>query len=215
MIHDVQLDYYGKRIATCSSDRTIKIFNNSNQLLQTLLAHQGPVWQVKWAHPKFGSILASCSYDAQVFIWKEQAGKYSVIKEHLIHSSSVNSIDWAPHEIGLVLVSASSDGNLSILTFKDDGSWDVNTLNAHSIGANSVSWAPYNLVSMQESVKRFASGGCDNLIKLWTFQESWKLETTLSGHVDWVRDVAFSSSGVLASCGQDKQVFVWKLNSIF
>jgi len=27
MIHDAQLDYYGKRLATCSSDRTVRIFN--------------------------------------------------------------------------------------------------------------------------------------------------------------------------------------------
>ena len=26
MIHDAQLDYYGKRLATASSDRTIRIF---------------------------------------------------------------------------------------------------------------------------------------------------------------------------------------------
>lgn len=25
--HDAQLDYYGKRLATCSSDKTIRIFN--------------------------------------------------------------------------------------------------------------------------------------------------------------------------------------------
>lgn len=25
-VHDVQMDYYGKRLATCSSDRTIRIF---------------------------------------------------------------------------------------------------------------------------------------------------------------------------------------------
>jgi protein transport protein SEC13 len=65
-------------------------------------------------------------------------------------------------------------------------------------------------------VKRFASGGCDNLIKLWTFDQdngSWKLETTLTGHADWVRDVAFSPSGILASCGQDKHVLVWKRDS--
>lgn len=26
MVHDAEFDYYGKRLATCSSDRTIKIF---------------------------------------------------------------------------------------------------------------------------------------------------------------------------------------------
>lgn len=30
MIHDAQPDYYGKRLATCSSDRTIKIFEISD-----------------------------------------------------------------------------------------------------------------------------------------------------------------------------------------
>ena len=25
--HDVQLDYYGKRLATCSSDRTVKVYD--------------------------------------------------------------------------------------------------------------------------------------------------------------------------------------------
>ena len=29
-------------------------------------SHEGPVWQLSWAHPKFGNILASCSYDRKV-----------------------------------------------------------------------------------------------------------------------------------------------------
>jgi hypothetical protein len=31
----------------------------------------GPVWQISWAHPKFGTLLASCSYDGSVIIHKE------------------------------------------------------------------------------------------------------------------------------------------------
>ena len=37
--HDSQLDYYGRRLATCSSDRTVKIFDvsgNAPVLLATL-----------------------------------------------------------------------------------------------------------------------------------------------------------------------------------
>ena len=73
-VHDVQMDYYGKRLATASSDNTIKIIgvsNSTSQHLATLSGHQGPVWQVAWAHPKNGSLLASCSYDGRVIIWKE------------------------------------------------------------------------------------------------------------------------------------------------
>ena len=29
------------------------------------------MWQVSWGHPKFGGILASCSFDHRVIIWKE------------------------------------------------------------------------------------------------------------------------------------------------
>ena len=61
--------------------------------------HTGPVWQVAWAHPKYGHILASCSYDGKVLIWKEQqhqqgvTGGWSKIKEHLLHSASG---EWSP-----------------------------------------------------------------------------------------------------------------------
>ena len=39
--------------------------------LSQLIGHDGPVWQVTWAHPKFGSLLASCSLDHKVIVWKE------------------------------------------------------------------------------------------------------------------------------------------------
>ncbi|CAF4692735.1 unnamed protein product, partial [Rotaria magnacalcarata] len=59
-------DYYGIRLATCSSDKSIKIFdvsNNQQRLIAELKGHEGPVWQLSWSHPTFGSLLASCSYD--------------------------------------------------------------------------------------------------------------------------------------------------------
>jgi hypothetical protein len=68
--HDVQLDYYGKQLASAGSDRRIKIFDvvDGMQRQQTaeLSGHDGPIWQLAWAHPEFGNILASCSYDRQV-----------------------------------------------------------------------------------------------------------------------------------------------------
>ena len=102
LIHDAVLDYYGKRLATCSSDKTIKIFDldgtDNYKLITTLTGHEGPVWQVSWAHPKFGSILASCSYDGKALIWKEQpeTQQWSIIAEHTVHQVSVNSVSWAP-----------------------------------------------------------------------------------------------------------------------
>lgn len=95
-----------------------------------------------------------------------------------IRISLVNSISWAPHEYGLILACASSDGKLSILTYQQEGSWDLVTLPAHSIGVNTVSWMPAVIPgslfaessspsSGKTAIKRIASGGCDNTIKLW------------------------------------------------
>ncbi|KAK0532699.1 GTPase-activating protein S13 [Tilletia horrida] len=179
MIHDAQLDFHGKRLATCSSDRTIKVFDVVDGVAgsqrATLRGHEGPVWQVAWAHPKFGAILASCSYDGKVLIWKDnsaaggaqsggygaqgygqsaEAGGWTQIKEHKLHDGSVNSIAWAPQELGAVLACASSDGFVSVATFKDDGTWAVHKVNAHPSGCNAVSWAPAtqpgSLISAQQ-----------------------------------------------------------------
>lgn len=70
MIHDAEMDYYGLKLATCSSDNSVKIFdlkNGTQSLVTVLKGHIGPVWQVAWAHPKFGNLLASCSYDRCTF----------------------------------------------------------------------------------------------------------------------------------------------------
>lgn len=47
--------------------------DGQHSLVQELRGHEGPVWQVAWAHPSFGSMLASCSHDHRVIIWKETA----------------------------------------------------------------------------------------------------------------------------------------------
>eukprot|EP00911_Craspedida_sp_UC1_P000987 UC1_evm1s739 len=128
MIHDAQLDFYGKRLATCSSDKTVKIFDvdattQQQTLVRELRGHEGPVWEVAWAHPKFGGILASCSYDRKVIIWKETTSGWENVHEHREHKSSVNSIAWAPHESGeLLLACGSSDGQISVISPSTDGS---------------------------------------------------------------------------------------------
>ncbi|KAK4054915.1 GTPase-activating protein S13 [Microbotryomycetes sp. JL201] len=245
MIHDAQLDYYGRRLATASSDRSIRIFDveqdNSYRLIETLRGHEGPVHGLSWAHPSFGSILASCSFDGKVFIWKENEGPqkgWSKIKEHLLHTASVNAIAWAPHELGPVLACASSDGKVSVLTFNNDGTWDASLFPAHPLGVTSVTWAPAVGIGALTStdghqdaaaqgvtqVKRFATGGCDGYVRLWGWKEDTKtwspdpVQPVLEGHQDWVRDVAWAPSvGVgrayLASAGQDKTVYIWTQDS--
>ncbi|TFA98136.1 hypothetical protein CCMA1212_010132 [Trichoderma ghanense] len=231
MIHDAVLDYYGRKLATCSSDRTIKIFEiegETQRLIETLKGHEGAVWCVAWAHPKYGNILASAGYDGKVFIWKEQGtqnSQWQRIYDFPLHKASVNIVSWSPHEAGCLLACASSDGNVSVLEFKDN-SVDHVTFPAHGLGVNSVSWAPAttpgSIVSSTPGPgatgnRRFVTGGSDNLIKIWAFDpasQSYKQEgEALTGHSDWVRDVAWSPTvlqkSYIASASQDKTVRIW------
>lgn len=221
LIHDAILDYYGKRLATCSSDKTIKIFEvegENHKLVETLTGHEGPVWRVDWAHPKFGTILASCSYDGKVLIWKEENGRWAQIAVHAVHSASVNSVQWAPHEYGALLLAASSDGKVSVVEFKENGTIAPLVIDAHAIGVNAASWAPSTIQEGPgaQQLRRFVTGGADNLVKIWKYNhdaQTYVLEDTLEGHSDWVRDVAWSPSVLLrsyiASVSQDRTCIIW------
>ena len=37
--------------------------------------HSGSVWRVTWAHPEFGQVIASCSFDRTAAVW-EELGKF-------------------------------------------------------------------------------------------------------------------------------------------
>lgn len=235
LIHDAQLDYFGKKLATCSSDKSIRIFEvdgEQHKFVTTLEGHDGPVWQASWAHPKFGTVLATASFDGKVIIWKETAGRWEQVRTHSVHSASVNSVSWAPYEYGLMLASGSSDGKVSILTCNEDKTWVSKEFSAHSIGVNAVSWCPaiptteltHPNTTEEASTspvlqRRLATAGCDNLVRIWVQHAdgNWAEEKVLKGHSDWVRDVAFSPNlglpiHYMASCGQDKQVFIYTFN---
>ncbi|VBB26397.1 unnamed protein product [Acanthocheilonema viteae] len=231
-IHDAQMNYYGTRLATCSSDNLIKIFElkPSGQTYPSaeLNGHTGPVWQVSWAHPKFDSVLASCSYDKRVIIWKEIAGKWQKIYEWNHHDASVNSISWAPYQFGLTLACASTDTSVSVLSFNKAKIWTHQLISkAHEQGCNAVSWAPavYSTSLVQSDGhlmhKRMASGGNDNFVKIWRERKDgeWELEIALEGHTDWVRDVAWApiaahNVNTIASCGQDRKAIIWRCSNV-
>lgn len=200
MIHDAEIDYYGLRLATCSSDNSVRIYDikeGAHTLLEDLKGHFGPVWQVAWSHPKYGNLLASCSYDRKVIIWREIQGKWNKYYEYANHDSSVNSVQFAPAEFGLILACGSSDGSISILTYQNEtGAWEAKKIpNAHAIGCNAVSWAPaitaepaFDNNQNQPICKKLVSGGCDNLVKIWREEgDKWVEESKLEVHSDWVR----------------------------
>ena len=109
---------------------------------------------------------------------------------------------------------AGSQGNGAAANLSlDDGSTDASIFPAHGQSANAISWAPSVLSSPPEqppqpgqagngpagatlqTQNRLVSGGSDNLIRIWGYDEGtkkWVEEEVIRGHDDWVRDVAWA-----------------------
>jgi len=242
MIHDAQFDYFGKRVATASSDRTIKLFiisGDKQTHIVDLKGHDGPVWQVDWSHPKYGNMLASCSYDGKVIIWKESSQSWKIVFSKVIRQTGptptpVNSVSWAPPTFGLILAAASADGFISLISYIEQKStFEVNSFEAHKGGCNAVSWGPDIKTGAlltkagagpQPKIMRIVTGGCDHRVKVWRYtpeKQKWlpdRFKNDEDKHGDWVRDVAWAPSlglpiNTIASASEDKTVVIWNEDS--
>ncbi|KAK6454486.1 WD40-repeat-containing domain protein [Scheffersomyces xylosifermentans] len=125
LIHDVKYDFYGKHIATASSDQHIKVFDLDSSTSSWVLndswkAHDSSIVKVSWAHPEFSSskILASCSYDRTVKVWQEQPDELHGSGRRWIKLATlaiesygpIYDVVFAPNHLGLKLGCVGSDG---------------------------------------------------------------------------------------------------------
>ncbi len=153
-VHDAQLDYYGRRLATCSSDRTIKVFEVAGEQhvqIADLRGHEGPVWQVAWAHPKYGSLLASCSFDHRIIVWKESAdGQWQQVRFRGPWMQISFMRRWLPvHDSGKsdtacrVLCIVLCGRAVEVCPTRTQVYLSPSTL--HTASVNSIAWAPHEV----------------------------------------------------------------------
>ncbi|KAG1893575.1 WD40-repeat-containing domain protein [Suillus fuscotomentosus] len=143
ILTDVAYDFYGLRLATCSLDQRIKVWqvdesNGNWNVEDDWKAHDATVSKLSWAHPEFGTILASASFDRTVKIWEQTsfasitdsqtngAGAGSpqaascgssrwVERDVLVDARGiVRVVEFAPHHLGLKLATVSSDNHVRI-----------------------------------------------------------------------------------------------------
>ncbi|MBD2169496.1 ribosome assembly protein 4 [Calothrix membranacea FACHB-236] len=188
----------GKKLASGSEDKTIKLWDiSTGQLLQTFSGHGDVIKTI--ALSSDGQKLASGSKDKTIKLWDVSTGQ--LLQTFSGHGDVVNSV--ALSSDGQKLASGSKDKTIKL--------WDVSTgkllqtLSVHRDAVNSVAFSPDG--------QHLASGSDDNTIKLWNFSIS-KVPQTLSGHSNPVNSVAFSSDGKqLLSGSNDKTTKLWDVTT--
>jgi len=237
LIHDVAYDFYGKRMATCSSDQKVKVWDQDEAGNWTCSAswksHYGSVWKVNWAHPEFGQVIATCSFDRTAAVWEEMVGEKSggqnhwVKKTSLVDSrTSVTDVKFGPKQLGLILATCSADGTVRIYEAEDVmnmSQWSLRDEIPVKFPCSCISWnpslsrlhSPMIAVGSDETSNSGAPGG---KVKVYEYSDTirrWQLVETFSTMTDPVHDIAFApnigrSYHVLAVASRDLRMVTLK-----
>ncbi|XP_002411485.3 nucleoporin SEH1 [Ixodes scapularis] len=219
LVHDVAYDFYGKRLATCSSDQTVKVWDRGEDgdwhCSASWKTHSGSVWKVTWAHPEFGQVLATCSYDRMATVWEELvAGKglnggergqsHWIKRTSLVDSrTSVTDVKFAPKQLGLQLATCSADGMVRVYEAPD-----VMNLSQWSLQSDINCRMPLSCISWNHSFNRnqppmLAVGsddpGSSSLGKVHVYEycegsRRWTRVESVVTVVEPVHDLAFAPS---------------------
>uniref|UniRef100_H3AFD6 SEH1 like nucleoporin n=1 Tax=Latimeria chalumnae TaxID=7897 RepID=H3AFD6_LATCH len=286
LIHDVSFDFHGRRMATCSSDQSVKVWDKSENgewhctaswkvrfqtrarhpyiitrcgeltgnylfilvvlecrnsvtlsdlaLMFFLQTHSGSVWRVTWAHPEFGQVLASCSFDRTAAVWEEIVGESNdklrgqnhwVKRTTLVDSrTSVTDVKFAPKLMGLMLATCSADGVVRIYEAPDVmnlSQWSLQHEISCKLSCSCISWNPS---SSRAHSAMIAVGSDDNSsnvagkVQIYEYNENtrkYAKAETLVTVTDPVHDIAFApnlgrSFHILAVATRDVRIFTLK-----
>ncbi|CAM9124648.1 unnamed protein product [Chrysoparadoxa australica] len=238
-IHDLSYDYYGKRLASCSSDQTVKVWDldakgewQVREGGELKNAHQGIIWKLAWAHPEFGQVIASCSADRSVKIWEEQTGmpmdgKQGQSRWHpkatLAESrKQVRDIEFAPRHLGLKLAAASADGNVRVYEAHDVmnlNHWpapEVIEVESGVAGVTALSWC-----KSQFDEPMLAVGTGSGRVQVWRYVDGtkWQLACDLQSHTAMVCDVDWAPNmgrgyHLIATAGREGSLRIHRLKRV-
>ncbi|XP_066594573.1 nucleoporin SEH1-A [Prorops nasuta] len=212
LIHDIAYDYYGQRMATCSSDQFVKVWDEDDHgnwnLTASWKAHSGSVWKVTWAHPEFSQVLATCSFDRTAAVWEEIVGegergmRHWVKRANLVDSRSpVTDVKFAPKTLGLLLATCSADGVIRIYEAPDVmnlSQWTLQHDISCKLPCSCLTWNPSlsrlhpPMIAVGSDDSNPSSGG---KVFIYEYSESsrrWTKTETLSNIADAVHDIAFA-----------------------
>lgn len=211
LIHDVSFDFYGTRMATCSSDHTVMVWelekNGEWHCSSSWRTHTGSVWKITWANPEFGQILATCSFDRTVAVWEEveapNTGKCTWVRRaNLVDSRApVKDVKFAPKHLGLQLATCSVDGCARIYEAPDVmncSAFSVQNQIKCKMRCSCISWNPSSykgfkpLLAIGSDEKDSAAGGKVLIYEYNDISRIWAKVHVVSSVTEPVHDLSFA-----------------------
>ncbi|ETO17126.1 WD-40 repeat protein, partial [Reticulomyxa filosa] len=197
-VFSVQFSPDGNRIASCSSDKTIRVWDvSSGKQIQCLEGHSSSVTSVQFSSN--GDKVVSGAKDNTIRLWDVSSGKQIQLLEG--HSSIVTSVQFSPD--GNRIVSSSHDKTIRL--------WDVllgkqiQSLEGHTNGVIFAQFSPDG--------NRIVSGAWDDTVRLWDVSSGKQIQS-LEGHSSAVASVQFSPDGEkIVSGSYDYTVRLWDASS--
>jgi len=231
-INDIRFDFYGRRFASCSTDRSIKVFDFNEDTekwdsTDISSAHDNQILRLDWAHPEFGQLIASCSDDKTVHIREEQeenpggTQKSRWTKKATLSDSkdAVRDVKFSPRHLGLKLAAASADGYVRIYEATDVFTlhyWplqDSFEVEQEKGGLLCLSW---NDATFEP--QKLVVGGYSKNAQIWVCDAGgrWVKELSLGEHDGPVHDVAWApgmgrSYHLIASCDRTNKFRIHKI----
>ncbi len=187
----------GKRLASASNDRTVQVWDASNdQKLLTYHGHLDVVNSVMWSPD--GKRLASASNDQTVQIWDASSGR--TLLTYSGQRGNMNNVVWSPD--GKRLASANDEGTVHV---RETSGEILLSYTGHSDAVYNVVWSPDG--------RRLASASADRTVRIWD-ASSGQMLLTYSGHGNSVYSVAWSPNGkLIASASEDQTARIWDASS--
>ena len=164
-----------------------------------LSGHVGAVYGITF--DPTGDLLASCSYDKQIFLWniREECKNYNVLQGH---KSGVIQVSWKSDKTRIVSCSA----DMSVSTWDANKGMRLSKLLEHNGIVNSVSEA-------KNTGNVIASGSDDNNVIIWDTRT--KTSSHVIPHKYQVTSVCISDDGAMVySGGIDNIIRQWDIRQL-
>jgi WD40 repeat protein len=193
----------GQFIASASSDRTIKIWDASGVLRQTLTSHTN--WVTSVAFSPDGNLLVSGSRDNMLKLWQRDASTGAFASQPIAtikgHEGPVLDVCFS-HD-GQMIASASEDTTVRL--WKSDGTVIRTLRGGHDRWVTCVAFHPNS--------KSLVSGSADRNLIIWnTLGVPIR---HLRGHDSFVESVAYAPNGLaIVSGSRDRTVKMWGSDGI-